>query len=442
MEMAVMQHNPFRKLVPFFLKVADGVDEPSLVQALDLWHRQEIFRLRFRKEKNEWRQFYDHPSECPITKWDIHEEEDIISAAVRVSLALLPAINVLNGPPLQIGLLRSNGVVRHMIWLIDHLLFDPVSFGILLTNFQIAYKQVTGNLVQAIPRDVTLQQWANYLWHSAQTETFVGECNFWKTQFKPQSENLPKPSDRFEAVHLANGLSRHESDRVFAFMLQHRISFEDLCLTALLGTYKAVFGENELLLCIVNSGRQRKAKGADVSQALGWFSVYYPARFSLEFPGDRLATIRNVLEQRERFEKHPESYGALRYYNDACRAQLEATENWRPAIEFNSLGELTPPAGADDIVVMAPEWIMVNASFARQVKQKYENPENFADCGNSPYRKITFAVSEGQIRIFAAFYKNWVDQAAMENFLEGLKQSFFALQLEQPAGAQFSMVGN
>jgi hypothetical protein len=155
-----------------------------------------------------------------------------------------------------------------------------------------------------------------------------------------------------------------------------------------------------------------------------------------------LATIRNVLEQRERFEKHPESYGALRYYNDACRAQLEATENWRPAIEFNSLGELTPPAGADDIVVMAPEWIMVNASFARQVKQKFENPENFADCGNSPYRKITFAVSEGQIRIFAAFYKNWVDQAAMENFLEGLKQSFFALQLEQPAGAQFSMVGN
>jgi hypothetical protein len=430
----------FCKPIPIFMDLAENINESTLIQALELWYKLDIFRLRFREEKSEWRQFYEDRAEydyCPIQEFNLDptaDEEALVAQVVKIAFTLLHNLNIFNGPNLQVALLRENGKLKHMIWLTDHLFIDNGSFVILYTYLTIAYKQIQARNRPSFPKDVVICQWAEHLAQLAQVEPMLSELDFWKHHFNPacrtalmtQAPEIPRLET--EPARMVVMVGQTETRKIFAFIARHGSSFEELCLGNFLWACKTSLGRDEQLIGLVGNGREKKVEGTDLSRGLGWFSVEYPGLFNLRSSGGQVEFLADMLKQQRQYADKKENYGALRYLNRDTEKQLADAEDWIPGVAFNCLGTVTNVSErGDQILMLTPAWLKVASEFGRLGRDTLKIHDHTLDWDRGPHRRIAFALADGGIQIALSFYKEKVDPEDMRILAEAAKQAFLDL---------------
>ena len=430
----------FCKPIPIFMDIAENINESALIQALELWYKLDIFRLRFRKEEDEWRQFYEDRSEydyCPIQEFNLDpvaDEEALIAQVVKIAFTLLPRLNILTGPNFQVALLRENGKLKHMIWLTDHLFIDNGSFVILYTYLTVAYKQIQARNRLSFPKDIVICQWAEHLAQSAHEEPVLSELEFWKQHFKPARRTALKTQDP-EIPQLETDTARevamvgqNETKKIFDFIARHGSSFEELCLGNFLWACKTSLDQHEQLMGLVGNGREKKVEGTDLSRGLGWFSVEYPGLFDLRSSSGQVEFLADMLKQQRAYADKKENYGALRYLNHDTEKQLADAEDWTPGVAFNCLGTVTNVSeDSGQILMLTPAWLKVVMAFGRLGRDKLKIQDHTLDWDRGPHRRVAFALADGEIQIALSFYKDKVDPEDMRILAEATKQAFLNL---------------
>jgi hypothetical protein len=110
----------FIKLSPTFIDLAEDVNESALVQALDAWYKQTIFSVRFRKQDEGWRQFYQTRSAydyCRIQEFSLDQaatDEELVQQVVKICYQLESEIDIYAGRTMQMALFRNKGRIRQM----------------------------------------------------------------------------------------------------------------------------------------------------------------------------------------------------------------------------------------------------------------------------------------------------------------------------------------
>jgi condensation domain-containing protein/phosphopantetheine binding protein/AMP-binding enzyme len=426
----------FSKISPTFIDLIEDVDELALVQALDVWYKQNIFYLRFKLQGDEWRQLYQPTSSydyCPIHEFnvdDVATDEGLVQKAVEISHRVGATIDIHSGPTLRVVLLRKEGKLRYMIWVMDHLIADNISFFMLFTNLKLAYKQIRSKRAVVFPEDTVIGRWAAYLSDMAHDEQVIREMKFWKSHFpvrctEAQNVAASEPEQaRLQLEHRVQRLDKATSQEALTFLVQQGFSFEEACLGNFLWAFKKCFADDLALLCMISNGRDRQVDGIDLSRGMGWFSLHYPARFQLGTSGGQLEFLHDVVEQHRRYSEIKENYGALRYLNRSTAKELDQVEDWTSTVVFNCMGEVTTSSGEDDVVRLSDTCLKVHVESDRQQRLDQDGVQQHE---SSPLRRVHFSLSEGAIQVLFSFCPEKVDTLAVDNVLQTVQQSFVGL---------------
>ena len=416
------------RLVPVFIKITEPINDANFIQALELWYKQDIFRLRFKKDYEEWRQFYDRQSlgsYAPIQEFTLNgvqDEDNLVQEVVRICRTLISSINILTGPGIQIALLRTQRVITHMIWLIDHLLVDNSSLSMLLNSMRNIYRQVVQHKRVVIAPDTVIAEWAEYLSRQSRDERILREYPFWEAHFGRKKDCVPvqcysgNGSGRVEADHVGDSLNRDETEQLFARLSIQRLSFEEICLGNFLWAVRTSLSEQEPLLAMANSGREARVDGIDLSRGLGSFALFYPALFNLGTSQSYDIFIRDVVQQHRSYSGRKETYSILRFLNRDTGKQLQEKEDWAPSIIFNCLGMGASAQGkTEEVFRLSTAWRKVANAFAKDQDQSGTHYR-----AGFPRRGITFVGSDDSIQISLLFYK---DDGQREQLFDLVKQT-------------------
>jgi non-ribosomal peptide synthase protein (TIGR01720 family) len=411
--------------VPYLFDLDAGINKVALIQALDAWYRQDIFRLRFFAEAGVWKQGPEPASAytyAPIREFVLGPEEDLVQKVVGLSLELERHLSVLDGPTIQIGLITVGGATRYMLWSLDHLVSDFITANILLTNLKLMYRQVLRGQMLSVQNDDVLYEWSKYLSAMAHGASVCREMEFWLSHFDVEASILAERSALVPAGSMGGAVNEVVTEVVGEaltnginrFICEQRISFEDLCLGIFLWAHKCCFPESQLLLRMICNGRDEVCGEVDLTRGAGWFSVRYPAIFTLNDGLEQSGFLLDIARQHDRYRVNRKNYGLLRYLNMETASRLARAEDWSKSIAFNCWGEVASDKQGTDISASSTASEILR-EFLR-TKRSVRDAAGLKS-GNDPTRGILFFVSEGKLSIQYSFNNYRTDREQVRRLL-------------------------
>jgi amino acid adenylation domain-containing protein/non-ribosomal peptide synthase protein (TIGR01720 family) len=254
-----------------------------------------------------------------------------------------------------------------LLLVIHHLAVDGVSWRILLSDLQAAWRAVaSGKAPMLDPVGTSFRGWARILTENAASAARVAELPLWQAMLAhndaPLSSRLLDPAR--DVVASAETLVFTLSPTLTAPVLMQvpalfHARINDVLLTAFALAVAAwrqrrLSGpDNSVLLDLEGHGREEMA-GADLSRTVGWFTSLFPVRLDPGLPDcDEALTggpamgrvLKRIKEQLRRLPDNGFGYGLLRYLNLETAADLATRP--APQLAFNYLGRFAAPADAD-----------------------------------------------------------------------------------------------
>lgn len=419
--------------VPHFFEMERDINHVALVQALDAWYGQEIFRLRFFFEEGRWLQGPEHADAypyAPIREFTLDPESDLVQQVVGISLELEQHLSVLQGPTIQIGLIKVGGETRYMLWSLDHLISDFITVNILLTNLNLFYRQVLRRHVLTIPSDNALYDLSKYMCTMADTALVCRETEFWLRHFEIEGSTLAErisTGATSSASSAINEVITQVADEALTgginkFIVKHRISFEDFCLGIALWAHKCCFSESQLLLRMICNGRDEVCGEVDLTGGAGWFSVRYPATFQLKSDLGQADFLLDIAEQHGQYRVNRKNYGLLRYLNVETASRLAQAEDWSKSVPFNCWGEIASrrnSQGAEIATSIASQQVL--REFLR--RKSIARREVGFESGDDPTRGLLFFMSEGRFSVQYSFNNSRTDPGHVHQLLKSVAKS-------------------
>jgi amino acid adenylation domain-containing protein/non-ribosomal peptide synthase protein (TIGR01720 family) len=337
-------------------RALDAVILQQTVQHLLAHH--DVLRLRFVKTESGWQQSYPEleGAEVPFVRIDLSSFSDgEQKAAIKTKAAELQAsLDLSKGPLLRVALFeRGTSQPSVLLIVIHHLVFDGVSWRILLEDLETVYQQLSRDeKIQLPPKTTSFKQWAWRLAEHAQSEKLQNEIDFWLNQARL---SLAHDAAAAIPVDFAGGRKANTmaSSRTVSITLSvaetqallqdapktYRAQIDEVLLTALLQTFSRWTGENSLLINLEGHGREDILEGVEMSRTVGWFTTMFPVCLKLENAEAAGEALKEIKEQLRRIPNRGIGFGLLRYLcrNKAITEKLCAIP--QPEVSFNYLGQ-------------------------------------------------------------------------------------------------------
>jgi len=292
-------------------------------------------------------------SEVPLTRVDLShlpaaEQEAARSAKVA---ELQASLNLSRGPLAQFALFDLGpGKARQLLIVIHYLVFDNVSWWILLSDLDAAYQQLGRNeAIQLPPKTSSYKQWAESLTEFAQSAALQQEAAYWLAESRGREMRLP--------VDNASGANTAGSAGVVSVSLEveetqallHEVQqvyhtvVNDLLLTALVQACAPWTGEGRhtglpLLIDLEDHGREALVEGLDLSHTVGSFRAVYPMLLELRGAGGE--ALKSIKEQLRGVPGGGIGYGLLRYSGGEAEIAARLRDLPRAEVKFSYLGQL------------------------------------------------------------------------------------------------------
>jgi amino acid adenylation domain-containing protein/non-ribosomal peptide synthase protein (TIGR01720 family) len=357
-----------------FVELAADVDPvalwPAVAAVLD---HHDALRLRFTALDGQWRQHNAEAEQGAVLRRIDLSTLDIAEQGAAMTEAAVAAQRAfaLDTGPLIVMLLFDLGRDRcpRLFITAHHLVIDGVSWRILMSDLDTAYRQaIRGEQVDLGPKTTSFQEWARRLTEHAATGHLDHELEHW-TAVSAGIEPIPVDGPGSNTVGETGTVSMELDIETTTALLRtvpaiHRTQINDVLLAALARVLCAWTGRDRADLAMEGHGREAIIDGIDLSRTVGWFTTLFPV--SLAVPeGDWARVVKAVKRQLRAVPGRGLGYGALRYLSESVAATA------LPEISFNYLGQFEasssaaglfgadlPPIGEDQNLAANRQWLI------------------------------------------------------------------------------------
>ncbi|HEY0805262.1 MAG TPA: amino acid adenylation domain-containing protein, partial [Pseudonocardiaceae bacterium] len=322
------------------VEVPSDVDESALDTAFTaLMAHHDALRMRFTRTENGWQQY--NPPVDDVQILHRHHSGDLAEVE-RVADELHTGFDLTEGPLFKAMLFGGDGPTRYLFLVAHHLVFDGVSWRIVLADLATAYRQAAdGRPIDLGRRTTSFRDWAIRLADHSASGGFDDELPHWTAV---QTEKPPVDHPREPKPHVLVHLDETDTATLLrGAPAAYRARINDVLLTALACAVTRWTGGDRVSINLEGHGREEIFDDIDVSRTIGWFTTVYPVTLTL--PDDRRwrQVVRSVRRQLRAVPNNGLGFGALRYL--APHAQLSDMD---APITFNYLGQWDGAAGGND----------------------------------------------------------------------------------------------
>ena len=240
-----------------------------------------------------------------------------------------------NGPLFRVILLESPNE-QGVLLVAHHLIVDPMSWGILLSDLEMLYLAIENGDQFAGYVD-TYSSWIDEFNNQASDRKFDQQLDYWKTQlsggrkleetvsFSPPVLERQIATERLRISNLGSGRNR---DRNSGSVVEQN---------AVISVFEALsksFGVNELCIGLERQLRLFDGQAVPAAGIAGWFTSFFPVALSVD---EDMSFEERVSVVRSRLGDIPDNgvgFGLLKYVSKS-----EELSSGGPAVLINFLGE-------------------------------------------------------------------------------------------------------
>lgn len=321
-------------VIPVTYLVTEDVSASDLQRNLAILLEHPLFKLRLRREGDQWLQCYDAGAESiPVETVDAE-------ALMAVYDAHAPKLDPVTGPVAGCFVV-DRGPEKYVLLLVEHFISDPVTVIVLMDLLSLCCQGREDLIRSYVSRpSLGLQEWVETLERRAGDEDVLQWRDYWWHVL----EAAHASEGRMIQASGAEPEAREERLRIPRELVEAAEAFgsvENVILALFARSCAVTFQEDELVLTQIYNTRQDPLIHLDSSQALGWFSENYPLALQTPRSADVLEFVRDVCAQKKEIEERRLSFTLLSHYNDTTRKQFEGCA--LPGIYFNYQGRGDAP---------------------------------------------------------------------------------------------------
>ncbi len=324
------------------LDMIPAISEKQVQEVYDyIITQHDALRSRFRHIENQWVQDIIAPEQIFAVEY-VDLKGTVSSQYEQIVQEQMQRVQdqfIVSEGSLFTCLYFTTGTAKNdfCVLIAHHLIVDAVSWQIIIDDFTAALQQVATN--KAIVKEAktsSVKTWSEHLHTYVQTMPNE-EIAFWTQQIAP----VPHlPFDKGNSIVIEEkdvALVHFSLDKDTTKALQeanqaYHTKIEELLITAFVDTIGNWSTHQEIAIGFERHGRETLESGLDVSKTVGWFTSYFPVRFTHLSTKDIGGQIIAVKEQMRSVPNGGIGYGGLRYLKNA----FGDIEN--PEIVFNFLG--------------------------------------------------------------------------------------------------------
>jgi len=357
----------------------------------------DALRARFVFEDGGWTQEIVAESESvPLGFVDLSGfEAGKRQSELESEAALLQAgLDITNGPMIRVQFFRLDDTQARLLFVINHLVVDGVSWRVLLEDFYTAYQQrLRGESVEMPPKTTSVREWALRL--KSYTDELSEEYAYWADDARRGIQKIPldyegESNSLGSADEIEVALTESETHSLLQEAPRaYNTQINDILITAFALTMKEWTGHSNLLIDLESHGREDLFADINLSRTVGWLTAVYPALLRVE--SDSLdQSLIAIKEQIRRIPRHGIGYGVLRYLNEDQKSSDLASLP-QAQIVFNYLGQ------TDRALSVNAEWRPIPGS---------NSGERTSRGQRSHVLEITSIVMAGRLRISWEYSRN------------------------------------
>jgi amino acid adenylation domain-containing protein/non-ribosomal peptide synthase protein (TIGR01720 family) len=387
----------------------------QLMQQLLVHH--DALRLRFLRSASGWQQVNALPDEAvPCTRVDLSAlSEAEQGPAIEATAAQLQAsLNLSEGPLVRVALFElGRNQPSRLLFVINHLVVDGVSWRILLEDLQTGYQQLSRGLTMKLPPKTTsFQNWAQRLSEYAQSTVLEQELDYWLAQSRfwvaALPMDYPQGKDANTAASASNvviSLSSAETRTLLQDVPQaYNTQINDVLLTALAQVFSQWLGTQYLLIDLEGHGREEILPGVDLSRTVGWFTTIFPVVLELRETDPPGSALKSVKEQLRRIPNRGIGYGLLRYLKGDAAIIEKLRRLPQAEVSFNYLGQFDRALSPDSMF---------------QTAKESSGSEHSRLGSRSHLLEVNALVAGGQLQLDWTYSSNLHQRATIESLAQG-----------------------
>ena len=409
--------NPHHYNQAVLVSTAQGFNLSALEQIVEaVYLRHDALRLRFNAEDRvaEHLSFDSDMLTESISYYDLSKLEPSLvdQKTQELCTQVQASMNFDKGPLLRAMFIDlGNGQGRLML-AIHHLVIDGVSWRILMTDIELAWRQFQKGLgIQLAPKTSSLQQWGQALHQYAWSSAITLERDYWLNQSAIEVTPIPKrtfdlPDNETNRQLATFSLSESETK----FLLgesndAYRTRINELLLAGLLSAYQKWSGGLSLTLDMEGHGREDMFEQLDISETVGWFTAIYPLTLAVERGADIGELIRAVKEQIRQVPNKGVGYGILKNIRKDEELDALSKQQHRPQIKFNYLGQMDNVVSEQSVFGAIEDGDLVGPSSALENR----STKDLVITGTVSQGQLKFSISLGgefkPVDSFATLFK-------------------------------------
>ncbi|MCS4479986.1 condensation domain-containing protein [Clostridium botulinum] len=224
-----------------------------------------------------------------------------------------------------------------LLFTAHHLIIDGVSWRVILDDFITILKQLDeGSKIRLPLKTHSYKEWSEAL-QTYRRNDFSEEVGYWKSILDKEISYNVDYNNEEDIVETSNILSKEIDEETFSSLIQkvdeiYNMDLNEALIIGLVLTLNKLTKKDEIIVELERHGREAINDYIDVSRTVGWFTIMYPAYFSIEHE-DIEDNIKSLKEQFRNIPNNGFNYSILKFLNKKLKGQESKY------VRFNYLGD-------------------------------------------------------------------------------------------------------
>ncbi|MBN2532559.1 MAG: hypothetical protein JXB88_06680, partial [Spirochaetales bacterium] len=307
----------------------------------EIMEHHDTLRMIFKNENGKYIQENKLEMDAYARVYDLSQGDDYKKEMKEITDNAQVDFELGSGPLIKFICFKLPGVTQLLI-VANHLIFDLVSFRILLEDLESGYKQAkNGKEIKLPPKTDSYKKWGESLGHYYKSAEFKKISSYWLKKEEIGIDELPQKNSNSNNIYASSQsiFSIEDTTRLLTNTIRVFNTKIDVVLLAALSRAISVWcGARHICIDLDSHGRNNGFMGLDISRTIGWFNTQYPVIVDLtQNPGinDLISIVHNELNS---IPNMGIDYGLLQYGIGDMNGN-PALMRKDPLISFNYLGQ-------------------------------------------------------------------------------------------------------
>ena len=411
------KYNQYNQYALLDVSIDVGIQSiKSIIRSIEL--KYDVFKYKFSDELGEWKvSLGDETSsntalDVQSTDLQYCQHQHVEKAIQEKFNELNKQIDIKHGPTFIVNIINlPNSDTRLIMMIAHHLVIDTVSWHFMLNDMNEGYQNEQLRKPLKIKKILpSFSNWAKNLSSYAVSQTLTDETSYWSTLLHEMSSvemfNKLKTETNYKTSSFSEKFDQNKTEKLFFFAREKNIKFNELLYVILSLAIGSVTKNNSISFDVEGHGREKIFKKSDDTQALGWYTTFYPFHIKLDNFQDINGAINKVIEALSVLPNKGIGYSVLKYLSPRDKFNTIIKDAPLSAIILNYLGKVNQvPDNAN--TVFTPSKRTINSQ--ETVSQDNYQPHAI---------EIGIAIDSGELNVVFKYYDHTNNNLFSDNLIK------------------------